>query len=175
MISLFILAASIAFLHWIFESSIAPSMRLSLRFRGFRIRDRLRRLEIENAVGVTAEGFNILHNNINSHLGHQTRFTLLSLIEFIHSLKTDEDLRKLSERRIATLDACKCEEFQEIRKEFARIVRGTILVNSGALFIYMVPVAMCIYYLSEIRKGVRNLIVLPESATQKFAPPVYSY
>jgi hypothetical protein len=60
-----IVLLALAVFHFVHESILAPSFRLSLRFRLFVLRDEVRQLKIECAESLNDEHFVFLQDSIN--------------------------------------------------------------------------------------------------------------
>jgi hypothetical protein len=66
MITAILYLIALAALHFVYESILAPSFRLSLRFKLFVLRDEVRQLKIDCASSLNDRHFDFLQDSINN-------------------------------------------------------------------------------------------------------------
>jgi hypothetical protein len=137
---LFVSLIVFALYHFVYESILAPSERLKLRFELFELRDRLRSLKIEYSECLEDRHFHYLQDSLNNLICLLTRFDMATLSQIELEIQRDPELRRRSEVRSATLDDCQLEEMKTIREASFRIATKALLINSGGWFVYVVPI-----------------------------------
>jgi hypothetical protein len=124
----------------VYESILAPSERLKLRFELFELRDRLRALKVEHSEYLEDRHFHYLQDSLNSLICLLGRFDLATLSRIEVEIQRDPALRRRSEIRAAILDDCQFDELRAIRKTSVRIAAKALLINSGGWFVSIVPI-----------------------------------
>lgn len=162
---LFELIILLAFLHFVYESIIAPSARLRLRFRLFALRDKLRWLRIKQ--GCNEEEFRYLDAAMNNVIRILHRFDIASVNRSAHIIQADPALKGRVEKRIAVIEQSSCVEFQQLNKELLRIARQAIIVNNGACFFYLFPIVFVVAGIEKITQLIKKLVSVPEGELGK--------
>ena len=165
MITTILILLSIAVMHFIYESIILPSIRLSLRFKLFALRDQLRELLMRDADA--GEVFRIQQSAINNSIKMLSRADPATLARFEQQLRDDEAMRNRVERRTKLVDEYASEEFQIIVKETRHAFRSAFVANMGAWFIYIVPIAVVFLCLDHIKSVARKFLSVPEGELGK--------
>lgn len=154
---LVILLIVLAFLHFIYEGIIAPSLRLSLRNELFEIRDTLRR---ENERGLSPadhEAFKIVHDGVSSFLNRVPQMTIHRMVMIKNLYTQDEALRKRAEERIRKINECGNTPIKEALKDANCVLDKALLVNMGAWFLYLVPLLVLMAMLQSVVKKASDL------------------
>jgi hypothetical protein len=103
---LFVVLIVFALYHFVYESILAPSERLKLRFELFELRDRLRALKVDHSDYLEDRHFHYLQDSLNSLICLLGRFDLATLSRIELEFQLDPELRRRSEMRTAILDDC---------------------------------------------------------------------
>ncbi len=165
MITTILILVSLAVMHFIYESIVLPSIRLSLRFKLFALRDQLRTLLMRNEDA--GEVFRIQQSAINNSIKMLSRADPATLAKFEQQLREDEAMRNRVERRMKLVDEYASEEFQTIVKETRRAFRSAFVANMGAWFIYIVPIAVVFMCLDHLKGVARKVLSIPEGELEK--------
>lgn len=158
----------IAVWHFVYEAIIAPSLRMVLRHKMFRLRDQVRRLRAESPDEVSEEVFDVMQGLINNGitLVHQINFVVLFRV------KNSEPIDSLIERRNQLIKDCPKEEIHEIRKSVANLLAVAFGINHGGWAIYIVPVLVISLFANTIWNGIKATAILPDEEIDKFLPAV---
>jgi hypothetical protein len=122
----------------VYQSAILPGIRLSLRYRTFALRDRLRALVMSGTVKETSPAFQLLHQSLNSMCGSLSRYDLARVLKARATLDQD-DLERAAARR-AVIEAAPA-EIREIYEESLHVFVLALTFNS--LFFFLMT-ALCI-------------------------------
>jgi hypothetical protein len=174
---LLVMLLVVALYHFIYESILAPSMRLKLRFELFVLRDRVRKLKIENSEYFKDKHFHYLQDSLNNLIALLARFDCATLVRIESEMKRHPELRKRAEERSRTLDDCDLEEVRVIRYESLKLASTALVVNSGGWLIYILPplaVAAAWFGLSSsvssFKRRIKAVMAIPQSDMKKVAP-----
>src|SRR5690606_2255734 len=73
------------------------------------------------------------------------------------------------EKRLRMLETCQLPEFREIRKEASQTTFLTVLANSGAWFIYIIPILVVVVCYQRLKEFVRTLLGTPGRTLDQLA------
>jgi hypothetical protein len=174
---LFVVMVVFALYHFVYESILAPSERLKLRFELFELRDRLRALKIEHSEYLEDRHFDYLQDSLNSLICLLARFDMATLSYIELEIQRDPELRRRLEIRTAILDDCQFDELRGIRRASVRIAAKALLINSGGWFVSVVPifVGLTLYlgltrWTSFVRRRIKAVISVSEVDIRKLVP-----
>jgi len=157
---LFIILFSLALFHWAYETAVAPSVRLATRYRLFALRDQLRRFAAREGIQLDYPAIRILEESINCCIEYMPELNFGFVFAFRRRFASDSAFRKRVEHRENVLESYMDPDFRDLRREYARIFREIMLVNSGGWFVYLVPVAAGAVFWDTLRKMFLKLSVL---------------
>ncbi|MEP7245690.1 MAG: hypothetical protein ABI885_18725 [Gammaproteobacteria bacterium] len=152
---------SAAYFHFLYESVLAPSFRLKLRFELFALRDELRRLKIERADCLDDTHFDFLQESLNGLIRILDRFSVATLIAVENGIRRNPCLEEQLEVRARILDDCEIPNVLSIRDRSLRIAARAVAVNNGAWAIYLGPATLPFLGLSKLKKLIKASLSLP--------------
>ncbi|MFC4309592.1 hypothetical protein ACFPN2_10925 [Steroidobacter flavus] len=171
---LILMAAAI--LHFVYESIIAPSLRLELRLDLLRLRDEVRLLKIENsrAAGEGAEfvdrHLRVLQDSIDSLAGMLFKFDLVTVCAISDRIDRDVELKRRVAARARILDNCVLPGVLAIRREQLRIAAKALAVNSGPMLLgCAVPASLFVGY-QTVRNKIKSSLTVPGTDLKPFMP-----
>ena len=153
----------IAILHLLFESIIAPSVRMKLRFELFSLRDDLRRLKADRDPSVSNRQFECLQESINVLIGVLHRFDGATLVAVEYELRRNPLLRTQVDARARILDGCTSRRARAIRARSVQLATAALAVNSGGWLIYVLPLLLLVVGYSRVRQLIASALTLSES------------
>lgn len=156
----------LSIIHLIYESVIAPSLRLKLRFDLFALRDEVRSLKVEHGDMLRDRHFKYLEDSINSTILMLPRFELSVIRKINEELKKDKELDARVQERMRVLDDCNISRIAEIRKKSLDLANKSFVINSGMLFMYLLPFAL----LRVIENRIRSAVSMSNADLKKIAP-----
>ncbi|HRL97833.1 MAG TPA: hypothetical protein PLE22_00125 [Acidovorax sp.] len=170
MTTFIILLSVIAIVHFVYESIIAPSLRMHLRNKLFELRDEVRAVRVEGVDPDDEKAYWYTHDGINNLLDRLSWMTLHARVTATMAYAQDADLQKLVEERKAMLDQCKNRRIHKIFDKTSLVVEEAFVVNMGAWAIYVVPIGVFFSSLGQLKKLVSNLILTPERKREEMLP-----
>jgi hypothetical protein len=167
-----IVLVALAVFHFVYESILAPSFRLSLRFRLFVLRDEVRQLKIECVRSLNDEHFVFLQDSINGLISILHRFDMASLFGVEFESRKDPEFLKQAEARSRMLDDCKIPRVREIGNQALKIAAEALFVNSGAwVVLFFGPWVVALIGYSEAKKRIRIFASLTGQDFKRISPP----
>ena len=151
----------LAVFHFVYESIIAPSMRLELKHRLFALRDRLRRLKLAARDDLDDRHFHYLQDSINGLIRALDHLDLALLHRLRSARLHDATLTSRVDSRSRILDECRIPEAVEIRGKTFRIAIEALAVNSGAWIVYLVPLLVAAAGYAEVKRLIGSVISMP--------------
>jgi len=156
-----------AFLHFIYEGIIAPSLRLEVRFKLFQLRDDLRMLKIEHAEKLDDRHFHYLQDSINNVIRGLPNFSLAMLYDLMERISKDRELKARLDARAKILDDCQIEQARKIREQGVRLVQQALSINSGGWWFYILPIVVAVVCYASTKNLIRSIASLSEPDFQK--------
>lgn len=156
--------------HFVYDGVILPSLRLMFRNRLFEIRDRLRMHRIKSGNQTNMSVFDIVHDGINTLINRLPYIDIKSKVEMDREIASNPELLRKVKEGIEMINSCEDEELKNIFRETNIVVRTVLIANSGAWFIYLIPIALVLVSISKLTFMAKELVVLPASTTIKFIP-----
>lgn len=157
--------AVVALLSFVYESILAPSLRLTMRFELFALRDDLRRLKIVG--GVSDRHFQYLQDSINTLISVLHRFDLAAITGIERELQRNVMLRQYVAARSRVLEDCRSPAAAEIYRRTLRIAVRALLVNSGAWVIYVGPVVAAFSSVSKLKASFKATLDVSVSLRER--------
>ncbi len=150
----------LALCHFVYESIIAPSLRLKLRFELFKLRDDLRTLKNEYGSDLDDRHFHYLQDSLNVLIRFLPRFEIGNLALAASQINNDPQLKKRMEARAKILDDCQIAQATNIRNKSIEIAARAVRVNGGAWGFYVVPIALTFAVYKSVNEKVRAIILV---------------
>jgi len=166
MSTIILAVALLATMHFVYEGIVLPSIRMRLRDTLFRLRDELRRVWIDQPTKCNSQVFLFLDVNICHFLSDLSLLTFALAYDTEKCMANNPKLKSQVEQRLRAVESCDCEEFRRIYHEVNRVLTYALLANSGAWFIYLVPVGLAVCCFSRLAKAVKELMMMPPKQSQ---------
>jgi hypothetical protein len=158
-----VILTSVAMVHFVYESIIAPSLRLELRRELFELSGELRLLHGDS---VTRE----LQDSIHSLTCMLFRFDLLTIYAISQGVDRDADLKLRVEARSRILDAAGSPEVRAIRGKQIWIATKALAVNSGPMLVWLAVPALLFVGYTAVHRQVKNSLTVPGRDLRRFLP-----
>lgn len=172
--------ACAALCHFVYESILAPSFRLELRFELFRLRDEVRLLKINNLLSKTSEPefvdghYGYLQDSINSLICILYRYDLAAIWTITGQIHRDEALRQRVEARARLLDDCELPAVLSVRKRQLDIAAKALAVNSGPMLLLLLAPALALSGYKavggKIRGEIKTSLTVPGTDLKRCIP-----
>ncbi|HEY6019994.1 MAG TPA: hypothetical protein VIY48_08865 [Candidatus Paceibacterota bacterium] len=162
----------LAVFHFVYESIVAPSWRLSIRFRLFALRDELRTLKMNHGEQLDNKHFNYLQDSINSIIHALPRIEVTTVAHIKLAIESDPELKARLVARQKILDDCVFPEMGEIRKRSIKLSLEVLAANSAGWVIYFIPFMYLASVYKSLERRVRALISLSDPDLAKVAPEI---
>lgn len=144
MVILLLIISALAIVHFIYQGIMLPSIRLALRYRVFELRDKLRKLAINNNVGLDTKAYEYMQEAINVTTTFLYRFDLKLALDVHQAFKQNPSLYELAENRHMIIKSCKSQELHRIDSSLKRILALVLLANSGGFIFFLIPLLLLI-------------------------------
>lgn len=164
----------LALAHFIYESILAPSFRLEIRYQAFALRDDLRLLKMELGDALDDKHYEYLQDSINTIISNLARFDAVTLGLSERVYNRDPEFRKRVDERARFLEDCAIPEVGTLRRRNIALAEKAILVNSGMLVAPLVPFVLMGVGFSAVKQRIRKLASLSEPDFHKVGSPELS-
>jgi hypothetical protein len=160
----------VATAHFVYESILAPSLRLRLRFELFSLRDELRDLGMGGQAALDDRQFEYLQDSLNLLISVLDRFDGTTLIAVEKELRRNPLLRAQTEMRLSVVERCENLRARSIRAQCVRIAAQALAVNHGGACLYVLPLALPSLGYSRLRRLIAASLSLSDARLAKVAP-----
>ena len=165
MVFTFLAILTLAVMHFFYEGIILPSIRLSLRYKLFALRDQLRALLGRS--GAAGDVFLVQQSAINNSIKILNRIDTAMMATFSQQMRADDSMRRRVEKRVKIVENYECEDFQKIVAETHRIFRLAAISNMGGCCFYVVPIfALCLCF-DKLKVWAKDIVSVPEGELAK--------
>lgn len=139
--------------HFLYETIIAPTLRLRIKFAFFGVRDRAFHAHMKQPDTFTREDYELFVESINGVMRHTSEITLSTT--YMMRRRLPREVRIRATARARRFEGSESAEVREIAYDLARYVEMLLIVNNAGLFVTMVPFAVSLVFM---RKALRALI-----------------
>jgi len=160
--------------HFIYESILAPSFRLKIRYEALALRDELRLLKMQRGGTLDDKHYEYLQDSINTMISNLARFDVATLGLSGRVYNRDLEFRVRVDERARLLEDCTLPEARSLRRRNVVLVERAILVNSGMLVAPLVPFVLMGVGLSALKQRIRKLASLSEPDFKRVSCPEWS-
>lgn len=158
--SLFIICL-LAILHFAYENIVAPTLRVYQRNKLFALRDELRTIDFYALSKTDKVAFECIEKSLTNCIQNLPYMNIYNFTRYKQEYEKNEKLREVVNSKINSISQCSVDELKDIFNQTGKISYDAILINSGVLFLYLIPLAL-IAVLGEFGiKLVRDMIVTP--------------
>jgi hypothetical protein len=140
--TIFFIIVLAAIFHFIYESILLPSLRLELRYKLFKLRDKLRNLKAENPTKIDDNVFYLLEDTICTVINRMPYLNIKGKIDASKEFEHNAVFRKRVEHRKNILKECNNEDIQKIHSKIMLISFGAFCLNAGGWFFILAPLLL---------------------------------
>lgn len=170
-----------AIYHFVYESIIAPNIRLELRFELFKLRDELRNIKLNTELSKNDnEVFNMLDETVCVAINRLPFFNVSSNIDASREFENNKSFKERVLKKTNLIESTNIIEFQEINKKIMKTTFRAFLTNIGGLIFMLTPFIIVLFFLSvfstsvknifnKIKLSVKNATLANENEFQRFA------
>lgn len=160
MATLFLILFVLGLFHFIYESTIAPSLRLILRYDLFKLRDDLRLIKADNK-DVSDNVFDLLDSSINTTIKRLPYYSISKIIDAKQEYKSNRSLQKTVNRKKRTLEKCNIKEIKTINSRLLKLTVFSLIVNSGGWLYIVIPFLLIVtayVIISDSLKSIKKYV-----------------
>jgi hypothetical protein len=168
--TLFLIFAIATLWHFIYESILLPSFRMSMRFKLFKLRDELRQITLENPSKISQELFHEMDELICISIKILPRINF-RLIKIAHSIidSRPELIEQIAKRK-AKVNECEIQRLRQISEECSETVIDAAMVNQGALFPYLIPALVVVIFWETAKITAKSIVFTPTAKVDSLLP-----
>jgi hypothetical protein len=170
MLALFYLFVFLAIFHCVWEGIIAPEIRMEFRWELFEMRDRLRKLKMDNGDQISDSLFEDLQHIINNQIALLHRATIGDFVRAYKTVNTKKNAKEVLERFEQSINSCTVADVRNIWNKSVAVTVGAFIINSGGWLVYVVPVLIALICYGTIKRFAKLLVALPDKDINKLFP-----
>lgn len=154
---LFVLILVFALFHFVYESTIAPMIRLELRYKLFRLRDDIRSYAIDQVEPDNTKAIELLDKSICAVIARLSMIDLENSV--VAQLESDKNpkFRDAVERRKNYLQNSESKKIREINAKLLHYSALALVCNSGGWSYLAIPFYMITALFSLVSNSLKRL------------------
>ena len=169
LVFIFLIGCLYALLHFIWEGILAPSLRQSIRIDLFCLRDKLRRLKINNPE-LSGEAFSTVQDGLNSAIQHLNGIDVPFLVYCDSLVRRDQKLKECVEKRKHIVISANSPELLAIASQIRAKVENAARINSGGLYLYLIPIFAGYLCIKWTCSPIFTMLYMPNWQLEKIMP-----
>ena len=153
--------------HFIYEGIVAPTLRVYQRNKLFVLRDKLREIDYQELKGNDKYAYEYIERGLNNIISNLPKLNSYSFHRYIEKIEKDSKLKKEITTRSEKIKQTSIQDLKEIYEEAGKVTYDTVCINSGAWFIYLIPIVLSILFFSKGLRLAKDFFVTPNDQTEK--------
>ncbi len=127
----------LALVHLIYETIIAPTLRLRMKYRFFELRDRTVRLRLDEPEALPASLHDDLFDAIDGAMRYISGLSVVSMLRFP---MIPDKVRRRADERARAFDTSESADVRRIASDLRSYLLLVLFINSLGLIITVVPI-----------------------------------
>lgn len=148
----------LAFANLVYQSAIAPSVRLRLRYQLFRLRDDLRQARRKESGGRDERVFGDFERGINLTIKYLAAIDVPLLFRMKRVCEADRSLQEHIDHSAEIFEAKSSERLKDLRRRHTVLILKLVLTNSLGLLLLLLPMSLAIALLSSLKPRAQGLL-----------------
>ena len=136
---IFILFICATYWHYVYESIIAPNLRMKLRYQFFKLRDELRFLKVTKSNELSNQLYSQVEDTLNFSIQHLSLLSLTNIRIILNKYQSDEKFKAETDTKMNLISNSKLDEIKKIDLDIVKLYVKALLINSGGWAIYTIP------------------------------------
>lgn len=153
--------------HIVYDLLILPNVRLTQRYKLFKLRDDLRNLKAQEESHVSDEVFLYVDEMISATIRMMPLYSIVTLIEVMINFSKDPENEKEYQANMMLLENCRVVKVKEIYIGCCKIGYEAFLLNSGGWFAYIIPIIAVAFLSRKIAELMKKIVVMPEASVNQ--------
>ena len=147
-----------AIYHFVYESIIAPNVRLELRFELFKLRDELRNIKLNRELSKEDnEVFSILDETICVAINRLPFFNFSSNYDANKEFENNKSFKDRVLKKASLIDNTTIDDFKKINEKVMKTTFKAFLVNTGGFIFMIMPFLILLIILSIFSSSIKKL------------------
>ncbi len=147
-----------ATLHFVYDGIIAPSLRLTLRFRLFTLRDEARAMRADQPDAIRRETYRALEDYINGAIRVLPKANIELVMKAREAFERYPELRAQAQSQQRLIDECQSTEVRDLQRQATEAVNLALLANSGGWFFWVLPVLLALAWFNWMKSLLRDVM-----------------
>lgn len=174
MLTLLLVFVFLAAFHFAYDGILLPSLRDRFQSKLYGLRDDVRRLKMTQSDRLDSFSYNYLQSLLNNAINIVPHIGVTMLYTSSKFFTQNTNLKKKAVDSINRIEAYQDEEIKRIRREAVRVLDRAFFVNTLALMLYLLPIAVAVAAMIKIKDIIKNnidsLVSVPENDLEKIIP-----
>ena len=167
MATLLLILIVLALVHVVYETIIAPTLRLRMKYRFFELRDQAVLLRLEEPKALPDPLYQHLLDAINGSMCYISDLSLMGILR----LKPSEEERLRAEQRIRELANADAPEVRQMAKALRINMISVLVINSTGMLLAVIPIIVFVFTLLNVWRDIETLAFKGSSEAKNSVPP----
>ncbi|WP_438423058.1 hypothetical protein [Aquimarina macrocephali] len=163
--------------HLFYEAVVAPSLRHGLRYEFFKLRDKLRNLEMKGLSKKDEVIYDVLDHTICDIVYSMHYISIVNYFKLKNSELSDKKTKDKLKEMIEFMNTPDNPELKEIDHEMNKLASKILFINAGAWSMYLIPLLplLSIFHAVSLINGkIKSLVYKVSSRLIYFKEKIYS-
>jgi len=156
--------------HFVYESLVAPTIRLHLKNRLFAIRDELRKVDVQSLSHEEVRAFNFVHTGINNFINRLPNITISNMFKVQLELIRNVNKKKMLDDHVQSVLNCRNQNILTAFSNTNSVIENAFIANMGAWFIYILPIALLMGALKKMSSLLPEIVMFPSKDVDRLIP-----
>ncbi|HHT7758170.1 hypothetical protein ABWE99_10720 [Pasteurella multocida] len=172
MMWLFYITVVLAIGHFVYESIIAPNLRVGIRNELFEIKDELDSICLDELSENDKVIYYMLHSSLTGLMLRLPKLNISLMKEAQHKFETDDKFRDRVLKRIQLIESSHNTVLKELYHRSNKAFSDAFIINIGAWSMLLVPLLFVVKAMEKTQKIVSGIVTLSTKQMQKLIPEI---
>ncbi|MCT8631639.1 hypothetical protein NUS50_04195 [Glaesserella parasuis] len=167
---LFYITLALAIGHFIYESIIAPNLRVGIRNELFEIKDELDLISLDELSENDKTIYYMLHSSLTGLMLRLPKLNLSLMKEAQDKFETDAKFRAKVLKKRQLIESSHNTTLKDLYRRSNNAFSDAFIINTGAWFMLLFPLLFVMKAMAKAQKIVSGIITLSTKQMQKLIP-----
>ncbi|QIM65248.1 hypothetical protein [Frederiksenia canicola] len=167
---LFYITLTLAIGHFVYESIIAPNLRVGIRNELFEIKDELDSICLDELSENDKAIYYMLHSSLTGLMLRLPKLNLSLMKEAQREFETDAKFRERVLKKRQLIEASHNAVLKELYCRSNKAFSDAFIINTGAWCMLLVPLLFVVKAMKQTQKIVSGIVTLSTKQMQKLIP-----
>lgn len=169
---LFYITLALAIGHFVYESIIAPNLRIGIRNELFKIKDELESICLDELNENDKAIYYMLHSSLTGLMLRLPKLNLSLMKEAKREFETDAKFREKVLKKKQLIESSNNTVLKQLYSRSSKAFLDAFIINTGAWFMLLVPLFFVVKIMEQIQKTISGIVTLSTKQMQTLIPEI---